>query len=1655
MGKQRRQTVYTWEDVGGVTPEPFVPENKFNPEFSSPRPQSLVEMFPDVISPIKGFQEPQNISFKTPEDYTRDAIKERNLPFSQRADAKLKDFLLSTNLYNRTGGDAIREIGTPILSGLLRTQQAGETNDVGGSALGLAGATFGTLMSPFTAIKMGTEKVAGETAGKVAEVGTLAFTGGIPLVVGYFASQGATELATKVAEGLELDPKETETVQEVAGLTAFILGDKSARSFGKKINTELGKKVKTWLDESIPDKTSLGESVFRKGEGESVPQGTYKDLLKGQDQQRVINNPPEKRPYQEPTEVLPPIELAKETPSALIFNESQIRDRIKEIDNEVRKAEKEGNESLYNELQIEKKKWQDQLPQKQEEVVKTPEIIKPTEEPVSKREQQKTTLYDENKKVINQILDENKGLLTEREISSRLNTLIEQGKLKKKVTTDSIKKIKQEWKDAQPKPEKQVIKSTPNELGLKIPNELNDNTVFHYGKNAPVKLKDYVNEHPEVIEKIKDLDTFEQVSDVLRKDWNERSSNVLNKKTETKTPNAEFSITRSGEIDQLRVTLEGKNSSVSVGRLEEFGDAKNFDKAKAIKIAEDIWKDKERIDKAYEIAKERYPDDGISVGVDQKTGKDIIQVEKIKGRGKGEIKNLTIDELLQKPIDKNAPAKDLLEKTTKEGNFPDSVWDEIFGKPQTREQILKDLDKAKREGLNNVGSVLGAVNVDVLKGYAKLGALNFKEGAKSFEAWSKKMIEDVGEDIRPYLRELHTGLKENAKVDDKAIREYIDKTKSEFNLELNKIDGKIIDPNTHTEGAARHKAGRDKSVIEFNDNTQGDTWYHEFAHVVNNYLRKQNPNLLEEFKPDIDRLIDKGSLNKPINEKFAEAFTRIYTDPNAPRTRLANILESFQIPKSFELARRTNKELGFEKLPEREAGIREEKTTEFLEQKFDAPKETINEIENARNTDLYRELRDDGTQTFKEALSQSESINYITEKSLLDLDPKTLNGKVYNKAEQVKIDRIAVNKALQVGELRKTFGDKLSTDQAKILEKEILDLIKLQALSKNNLREAARVMESARKRNRMSPEEYQLVDEIAKEIDKANKNTDLTKRVKGIEEATDPTLKDKALYWWYNGILSNPLTDIANIGGNLSNLIWEVATKPISIIDGSFFTGLKEGWQNAKRVWEGQQSAISKYTDLSSKYAEMVKTKTKAGTRIKNSLLPIERLKIEDAFFRSIFEQMREKQQAKITAKETGLTAKEVIDKYNAILDGKEAGLTKEQLARFEKEVEAIEQYANKMVFQKELGQTGKLVQSALNTPLGLPVKMLAIPFLRIAVNLTKMSLESSPVGLLKPLLKRAEYKELTKLEKQDIYRRAIAGTVILGGIANLVSQGKIEITGEAPSDPRIRELWEKAGYKSNSIVINNEDGTKTLIAYPNVSPFNITLGAVGTLMTEAKYSKPKENVGDWIDSSTDKALNSVLAMVRVLGNQSFLQGTSQLLSVIEKGNADGIEKQIIRMSTPNIFSLFQGNADFGEGKTLYETEGILDQVKERLGITGDLRPKVDAYGEDRKSTYRRFPIPRKEEVDKIAEFMLRTNNVIGQPSNPKLQGKETLSPEQYQEYIKQYKQNMHKALNRTYDLLRRLEKQGEIGTMTIDRLMDALKQESRELAKQSVKENQ
>ncbi|MBK7380534.1 MAG: hypothetical protein IPJ03_16385 [Ignavibacteriales bacterium] len=223
---------------------------------------------------------------------------QKDLTFQQKGLNQINNILLGWNQHNTGAGDAIRELLTPVYSGYERMKEGisqlpdNPIKGAGNIGLGASSEAFGLLMSPFSAIRMGAEKVGGKTAGTIAELGALTLTGGIPMIAGYFAAQGLGGLAEKISKGLELTPKETETVQEVTGLLGFLGGVKGAQKFGSMINTKLGQSV-----------TKYAIDLERQNRLDLAPQFKTKPNLT--------------RPVEGVTQEKLPLELLKENPEII------------------------------------------------------------------------------------------------------------------------------------------------------------------------------------------------------------------------------------------------------------------------------------------------------------------------------------------------------------------------------------------------------------------------------------------------------------------------------------------------------------------------------------------------------------------------------------------------------------------------------------------------------------------------------------------------------------------------------------------------------------------------------------------------------------------------------------------------------------------------------------------------------------------------------------------------------------------------------------------------------------------------------------------------------------------------------------------------------------------------------------------------------------------------------------------------------------------------------------------------------------------------------------------------------------------------------------------------------------------------------------------
>jgi predicted regulator of amino acid metabolism with ACT domain len=164
------------------------------------------------------------------------------------------------------------------------------------------------------------------------------------------------------------------------------------------------------------------------------------------------------------------------------------------------------------------------------------------------------------------------------------------------------------------------------------------------------------------------------------------------------------------------------------------------------------------------------------------------------------------------------------------------------------------------------------------------------------------------------------------------------------------------------------------------------------------------------------------------------------------------------------------------------------------------------------------------------------------------------------------------------------------------------------------------------------------------------------------------------------------------------------------------------------------------------------------------------------------------------------------------------------------------------------------------------------------------------------------------------------------------------KITGNGPTDFRIKKQWLQLGWQPYSIAQKNEDGTVTYKQYNRMDPRFFPLGIVADII---------ENVGNLNDQQKEDVFSSaVLTVMKNLTNKTYLRGISDALEVI----SDPTENKISRF-----FGNVAGNyipysslrrqgipGVLAPDEQAYETRGFVDEVLENTPFTESLDPRVD-----------------------------------------------------------------------------------------------------------------
>jgi hypothetical protein len=478
--------------------------------------------------------------------------------------------------------------------------------------------------------------------------------------------------------------------------------------------------------------------------------------------------------------------------------------------------------------------------------------------------------------------------------------------------------------------------------------------------------------------------------------------------------------------------------------------------------------------------------------------------------------------------------------------------------------------------------------------------------------------------------------------------------------------------------------------------------------------------------------------------------------------------------------------------------------------------------------------------------------------------------------------------------------------------------------------------------------------------------------------AVEATTWEKIVEAWKAGILSGPITHVANVIGNTTFAALRVpvdvvasgigrlhggervsAMEPIARVYGNL-QGVADALRYAGAAMEsayerGGLKEVVKEVAVGKEEPGKTEQFRKAieGTKGDVIRLPFRGLQLADALFSTAAERAEAHTLAVRQATTEGLNplTREFRERIAALVQDP----TKEM-------AEQIQTAGKRFTFNTELGDFGQKVQALTRAePFGMGVKPLQffVPFVRTPGNIVKELGRMTPLA---PLVR--EWRE--DIAKGGVARdKALAELTVGMGISTIVFIHALEgnITGAGEPD-RGKRLGKTDQWQPYSIKIGG-----TWYNYQRLQP-------VGTLIGMAA------DVAEVWDHLTEEESDKVPKMLAVafanaVTNQTFLQGvTSMVNSMSEPGRfGPKLVQQLVGSAVPAIVAQPAQMLD----PVQREVYSVLDAVKSRIPVIREgLLPKRDVFGE---------PMPSKERLggispvttltpsdDKVRQEMARLN---------------------------------------------------------------------------------
>lgn len=442
------------------------------------------------------------------------------------------------------------------------------------------------------------------------------------------------------------------------------------------------------------------------------------------------------------------------------------------------------------------------------------------------------------------------------------------------------------------------------------------------------------------------------------------------------------------------------------------------------------------------------------------------------------------------------------------------------------------------------------------------------------------------------------------------------------------------------------------------------------------------------------------------------------------------------------------------------------------------------------------------------------------------------------------------------------------------------------------------------------------------------------KNLKGFNSASkvmnDPTLSDKVLEAWINGLLSGPQTHAVNALSNTLTSIWSIPEHYMAAGIGAvrktpgretfgevnarvvgWIQGAKDGFSLAKKTFITEDPS-----DFFSKL-EGRRQKSIKGVKGKIIRIPGRALMASDEFFKSIGYRMELNAQAYRSAAKAGLNprSREFAEHMQSVIDKPPENIR----------LKAIDN-ARYLTFTKPIeGVSKHLMRAAADAP---AIRIIA-PFIRTPVNIVRFASERTPFGLI-----MRETRGTTGAARDRQMAKMGLGAMAGASISMLAAEGKI--TGSGPTDPSARAWRRMTGEQPYSFAFDDGKGGKTYQAYSRVEPLGILFG----------LSSDFSNISGLIESGERDKIAAMIAasITQNLTDKTFFRGISGFIEAANDPDRyfqtymNNLAGTIVPTGLAQIARVID--------PVWRETRTALDKVMSRLpGYSKDLFPVLDFWG--------------------------------------------------------------------------------------------------------------